>query len=47
MNNKERQNEWMERLVKNYQLPQEKPNEKKEPNRLLRESQLKIIMGKK
>jgi hypothetical protein len=47
MNNKERQNEWMERLVKNYQLPQEKPNEKKESKRLLRESQLKIIMGKK
>jgi hypothetical protein len=47
MNNKERQNEWMEKLVKNYQLPPDNPKQKVEPKRLLRESQLKIIMGKK
>lgn len=47
MNNKEKQNEWMEKLVKNYQLPPDKPTEKKEPKRMLKESQLKIIMAKK
>ena len=47
MNNKEKQNEWMEKLVKNYQLPADNPNEKKEQKRMLKESQLKIIMAKK
>jgi hypothetical protein len=47
MNTKDKQNEWMERLVKNYQLPTETTNEKKEPKRVLKESQLKIIMAKK
>lgn len=47
MNNKEKQNEWMERLVKNYQLPPDTPKQKVEPKRVLKESQLKIIMGKK
>jgi len=38
--------DWMERLAKNYKLPEEKPKEKKEPVSLLKESQLKIIMGR-
>ena len=37
-------NDWMERLVKNYKVPEEQPKEKKEPNRMLKESQLRIIM---
>jgi hypothetical protein len=36
--------DWMERLVKNYKLPEENPVEKKEPVRMLKESQLRIIM---
>jgi len=36
--------EWMDRLVKNYRIPEEQPKEKKEPVRLLKESQLRIIM---
>ena len=36
--------DWMERLVKNYKLPEDKPIEKKEPVRILKESQLRIIM---
>jgi hypothetical protein len=36
--------DWMERLVKNYKLPEDKPVEKKEPVRMLKESQLRIIM---
>jgi hypothetical protein len=39
-------NNWMERLVKSYKLPEEQPKEKKEPVSLLKESQLKIIMGR-
>ena len=35
---------WMDRLVKNYRIPDEQPKEKKEPARLLKESQLRIIM---
>ena len=35
---------WMDKLVKNYRIPDEQPNEKKEPVRLLKESQLRIIM---
>jgi hypothetical protein len=38
--------DWMERLAKNYKLPEEQPNEKKEKVSLLKESQLKIIMGR-
>ena len=34
----------MDRLVKNYRIPEEQPKEKKEPVRLLKESQLRIIM---
>ncbi len=36
--------DWMESLVKNYRIPEEQPKEKKEPARLLKESQLSIIM---
>jgi len=39
-------NDWMERLAKNYKLPEEQPKEKKEPVSMLKESQLKIIMGR-
>ena len=42
--NKDTTKEWMERLAKNYKLPEEKPAEKKEPVRILKESQLRIIM---
>ncbi len=35
---------WMDKLVKNYRIPEEQPKEKKEPVRLLKESQLRIIM---
>lgn len=38
--------DWMEKLVKNYKLPEENPQKKKEPVRLLKESQLKIIMNR-
>ena len=38
--------DWMERLVKNYKLPEETPNQKKEPVKLLKESKLKIIMNR-
>lgn len=38
--------DWMERLVKNYKLPEENPKQKKEPVKLLKESQLKIIMNR-
>jgi hypothetical protein len=43
MSNRETK-EWMEKLVKNYKLPEDKPAEKKEPVRMLKESQLRIIM---
>ncbi len=36
--------DWMERLAKNYKLPDEQPKQKKEPVSILKESQLKIIM---
>jgi hypothetical protein len=39
-------NNWMEKLAKNYKLPAEQPKEKKEAVSLLKESQLKIIMGR-
>jgi hypothetical protein len=39
-------NGWMEKLAKSYKLPEEQPKQKKEPVSLLRESQLKIIMGR-
>ena len=45
MNNKQTDN-WMEKLAKNYKLPAEQPKEKKEPVSLLKESQLRIIMGR-
>jgi hypothetical protein len=38
--------DWMEKLVKNYKVPEETPKQKKEPARLLKESQLKIIMNR-
>ena len=38
--------DWMEKLVKNYKLPEDKPAEKKEPVRILKESQLRIIMSR-
>ena len=38
--------QWMERLVKNYRLPDEKESNNKKPIRLLKESQLKIILSK-
>jgi Mg2+/Co2+ transporter CorC len=38
--------DWMEKLVKNYKLPEDKPAEKKEPVRMLKESQLRIIMDR-
>jgi len=44
MNNQTK--DWMERLAKNYKLPEEQPKEKKEPVSMLKESQLKIIMGR-
>jgi hypothetical protein len=37
--------DWMERLVKNYQLPDEKNTQT--PKKVLTESQKKIILGKK
>jgi hypothetical protein len=43
MNNNQTK-DWMEKLVKNYKLPEDKPAEKKEPARILKESQLRIIM---
>ena len=43
---KDKQNEWMEKLVKNYRLPEDKPKEKVEPKKILKESQLRIIMGR-
>jgi hypothetical protein len=36
---------WMEKLVRNYQLPDETKSEK--PKKMLTESQKKIILGKK
>lgn len=39
-------NDWMERLVKNYKLPEEQPKEKKEQASMLKESQLKIILDR-
>ncbi len=36
--------DWMDKLVKNYRIPDEQPKEKKEPIRMLKESQLRIIM---
>ena len=44
---KDKQNEWMEKLVKNYRLPEDNPKEKVEPKKILKESQLKIILNKK
>jgi Mg2+/Co2+ transporter CorC len=38
--------DWMERLAKNYKLPDEQPKQKKEPVSILKESQLKIIMAR-
>jgi hypothetical protein len=38
--------DWMERLAKSYKLPIEQPKEKKQPASMLKESQLKIIMGR-
>jgi hypothetical protein len=38
--------DWMEKLVKNYQIPEDTQPKKEEPKRMLRESQLKIIMSR-
>jgi hypothetical protein len=46
MSNKETK-DWMEKLVKNYKIPPEITKEKQEPKKILKESQLKIIMNKK
>ncbi len=42
--NKDTTKDWMDKLVKNYRIPEDKPVEKKEPVRMLKESQLRIIM---
>ena len=42
--NKDTTKDWMDKLVKNYRIPDEQPKEKKEPARMLKESQLRIIM---
>ena len=39
-------NNWMEKLAKSYKLPTEQPVVSKEKVSLLKESQLKIIMGR-
>jgi hypothetical protein len=38
--------DWMEKLAKSYKLPTEQPIVNKEKVSLLKESQLKIIMGR-
>jgi hypothetical protein len=38
--------DWMEKLAKSYKLPAEQPIVNKEKVSLLKESQLKIIMGR-
>jgi len=38
--------DWMEKLAKSYKLPEEQAKEKKQPASMLKESQLKIIMGR-
>ena len=38
--------DWMEKLAKSYKLPTEQPAVSKEKVSLLKESQLKIIMGR-
>jgi hypothetical protein len=43
----DKQNEWMERLVKNYRIPEDKPKVKEEPKQILSEVQKKIIASKK
>lgn len=40
----DKRTEWMEKLVKNYNIPPETPKEKVEPKRILTESQLKKIV---
>jgi hypothetical protein len=42
---KNKTDDWMEKLVKNYQLPTEEKVEK--PKKMLSESQRKIILGEK
>ena len=39
-------NNWMEKLAKSYKLPTEQPVVNKDKVSLLKESQLKIIMGR-
>ena len=38
--------DWMEKLVKNYQIPEDTQPKKEETKRMLKESQLKIIMSR-
>jgi hypothetical protein len=40
-----KQDEWMEKLAKSYQIPEEK--QKEAPKKMLTEAQKKIIAGKK
>lgn len=40
----DKRKDWMEQLVKNYNLPPDTPKENKEPKRILNESQLKKII---
>jgi hypothetical protein len=42
---KNKADDWMEKLVRNYQLPEEAKSEK--PKKMLTESQRKIVLGKK
>ena len=42
---KNKTEDWMEKLVKNYQLPEE--TDTQTPKKVLTESQKKIILGKK
>ena len=42
-----RQDDWMEKLVKNYNLPEEKPKASEPPKQMLTEAQRKIISTKK
>jgi hypothetical protein len=41
-----KQDDWMEKLVKNYQLPEDKPKVSEPPKQMLTEAQKKIISSK-
>ena len=42
-----KQDDWMEKLVKNYNLPEEKPKATDPPKQMLTEALRKIISAKK